>query len=105
MIAQRDVTLVLETMQEVHEALNLQHFKCIEIRLSGLVLLQIWHPDVTIDQSACVDIRDYRRRLQQHVSTSAYSGVWIDFVFVAIMFALVIVIMCHLFKLSYYLID
>ena len=98
--AQTDLTLVLETMEELHETLNLQQFKCIEISRSGLTLMQIWHPEVNESQSACVDIHDYRRRLQDRVPPPMPFTIWIDYVFVVIMTTIAMVALWNLLALN-----
>jgi len=55
---------------------------------------------VNENQSACVDIHDYRRRLQKHVPPPVSCTVWIDFAFVVFMSTIAIVALWNLLGIN-----
>lgn len=80
--ALQDLWIVIKTLQEVHNVLQLNKFDCIQIHSCGLDLMRITNDANSCGRSVYIDINEYSKKCYQYyhpdrsnIKTAIISGV------------------------------
>jgi hypothetical protein len=69
----QELQQVLPTLEQVEQDAALHMFDCIQVCKSGICLLRIIIDGNKVNRSACIEINDYKRVLQDYI-THRYDG-------------------------------